>query len=482
MNKGRLGAALILIISLGSVALPSPSVYSLPAQMIPPISSGVYSHYFRQYLKSTPAGSTTVNHYLFQSLSWMSQICVGYVHFLILVSAVVGQTSIQHMYKTRPDFVCTVLSPYFIVVPFALHFSAMTGIKFFMAVQPERLLRVNQEKLWRCLQLTCLGITVTDLASRMIMNSGSLCHPGIAIRMSKTYLGINQPNEYFDEEKFVNLPTPLIFLLLACFNYLAAIMIKKFLPNKSSPAVPHIQIEPQEQDSNSSKPNLADAMPTKEQTTGFNTVIGDPETLVSVEEPTVKQPDSNSMTLAYNERKLNMIEVVPMHYDNTGTPLALESKFQPYKDDATQFSMIVEPTSSLQGSKTTTPQGQMSFRELASKIICEPIEPQIMLAESALSSPEPRSDVRTDNTRGEEPQSSKKVLRSLHFIGFVILVSITFLLVMLILLGLRIECGIHKLMHKFIVVILEWLPVIWINCIPDASDLMHRRLKAVFRV
>ena len=129
---------------------------------------------------------------------------------------------------------CSVLSPHLLVVPLALHYLVLAGLKLFITVLPQRFISLNHERLWRRLKAAGLVIVLSDIAGRLLLNHGSICYPKLAVVLSQTFLGIEINEKAFGNEDGVffenTLPTPLLCFLLSCFIYLIAsliILVKK---------------------------------------------------------------------------------------------------------------------------------------------------------------------------------------------------------------------------------------------------------------
>ena len=88
------GVAILSVLILFYLVLPSPSLVLIPIQVLFLTISVVYYYYFRQYLKTVPAGSTTINHYIFISLTWNVQMSLAFIHLLIF-SFYTFQSSLQ---------------------------------------------------------------------------------------------------------------------------------------------------------------------------------------------------------------------------------------------------------------------------------------------------------------------------------------------------------------------------------------------------
>ena len=108
MNRETIGAGLILLLGLGSVVAPPQSIYWLPLQVSSPILSIINYHYFRQFLQATAPGSTTVNHYVFLSLTLISQACIGYPCFLMIASSLCPGL-VESLIASNPVVACSIL-------------------------------------------------------------------------------------------------------------------------------------------------------------------------------------------------------------------------------------------------------------------------------------------------------------------------------------------------------------------------------------
>ena len=141
---------------------------------------------------------------------------------------------IERLIDSSPMVACSVLSPHLLVVPVALHYLFLAGLKLFITVLPQRFISLNHERLWRRLKAAGLIIALSDIAGRLLLNHGSICYPKLAVVLSQTFLGIEINEKAFGNEDGVffenTLPTPLLCFLLSCFISLIAsliILVKK---------------------------------------------------------------------------------------------------------------------------------------------------------------------------------------------------------------------------------------------------------------
>ena len=243
--KKWLGLALASLLILGYVVVPTPSPLSITIQVITLTLSGVYYHYFRKYLEATPAGSTTVNHYIFTSFTLFAQLNLGYSHLFILASYMF-QSQIQKILDSSENLLlCSLLSPQYLVTPLCLHLLFMTCIKLYITIHPQRFLGINFEKLWRYLQVIGAVITVAEFLFRLGTN-GNICNQKSAPFIGM-FLGfkINEDTFVGKNGKQDTIPLLSILIILACAIYLIASLIgswKKHTTPQHGNMVPNIQI------------------------------------------------------------------------------------------------------------------------------------------------------------------------------------------------------------------------------------------------
>ena len=134
MMKKFAGVAILSVLILFYLVLPSPSLVSIPIQVLFLTISVVYYYYFRQYLKTVPAGSTTITHYIFISLTWNVQMFLAFIHFLIF-SFYTFKSSLQDILHEKPLILCHLLNPVYLILPLILHLLFLAGIKLFILIQ-----------------------------------------------------------------------------------------------------------------------------------------------------------------------------------------------------------------------------------------------------------------------------------------------------------------------------------------------------------
>ena len=238
MNKERLGAACLFVLCLGYLVAPTPSFYSLPLQIGLSVVSGLHYHYFRQYLSNTPAGLVTVNHYIYASFSWASQIRTAYLNVLILVSTLFHET-VQTLVDSFPMAACGVLTPYLPVNIFSLHLSLMGAIKLYFTVMPQRFLGLDHEHLWKSLKIAGLCLIMVDVTARLWLNNVFLCIPKVANLWANTLLSLKVDVDLLSIDTFnYKFPTVLIINILACLFYLVSVIIilrKNFSQRRVAP-------------------------------------------------------------------------------------------------------------------------------------------------------------------------------------------------------------------------------------------------------
>lgn len=156
-KKKRVGIALLCLLCLSYIIVPSPSLLSTTIQVVPLSISGVYYHYFRKHLETIPAGSTTVNHYIFKSLTWIAQTFIVYI-VLISLASTLFQSSLDSFAENYPWTTCSVLSPVPLAILLGMHFLFMSAMKLFITILPHRFLEINHENLWRYIKGTILLI------------------------------------------------------------------------------------------------------------------------------------------------------------------------------------------------------------------------------------------------------------------------------------------------------------------------------------
>ena len=159
-NK-RIGIALLCLIGIANIIVPSPSLLSITIQVVPLSISGIYYHYFRKYLETVPYGSTTVNHYIFTSLTWNAQLVIGYI-FLLNLTSYMFNSSLQSLAESHPWTLCLVLSPAYITIPLGVHFVSLAAIKLYISILPYRFVGLNHENLWRNIKGELLLISARD--------------------------------------------------------------------------------------------------------------------------------------------------------------------------------------------------------------------------------------------------------------------------------------------------------------------------------
>ena len=243
MRKESIGTVFIVALLTASSLAPSHNIYLLPVQVISPTISAVYYHYFRRYLTNTPRGSVTVNNYIFWSLTWAAEICIVYVHTLLLISTLFYRT-VRDRVELSPASACVLLTPYWLSVPLALHMVGLAAIKLYIVVRPQRFLALDHEKLWTSLKVIGLGITVADTLARLYKNAGTTCHPKTAIIVAKTFLGLDLPMGMFGDEKKIGsiINTIPVLYVAASLIYLVATIIKlaKKYPMRHNQVAPHL--------------------------------------------------------------------------------------------------------------------------------------------------------------------------------------------------------------------------------------------------
>ena len=216
------GVAILNVLILFYLVLPSPSLVSIPVQVLFLTISVVYYYYFRQYLKTVPAGSTTINHYIFISLTWNVQMFLAFIHLLIF-SFYTFQSSLQDILDEKPLILCHLLNPVYLILPLCMHLLFLAGIKLFILCQSHRFLGLNHEKLWRFIKAAMVISVVIDVLCRLLQDNGIICNPKSAFFLSQ-FLGLNVTTESFPSKAFF-IPFPNIALVMSCIIYLTATLI-----------------------------------------------------------------------------------------------------------------------------------------------------------------------------------------------------------------------------------------------------------------
>ena len=92
-----------------------------------------------------------------------------------------------------------------------------------------------------------------------------------------------------------------------------------------------------------------------------------------------------------------------------------------------------------------------------------------------LSASEAQGKAEESNTQ----TTAKKILRVVSLAGFVSGISLTFIVIGFNISDTRNNVTLNRLLHKGILLILELIPVYWMQSLPEARNLMIRRLKAL---
>ena len=484
--KERIGAAVLLLLCLGFVLLPSVSLLSLLFQISLAVVSGVHYHYFRRYLNSAPSGTTTVNKYVFYSLTWAAQLTIGYLRLLILASSLLKASIIKELIVSHPSSACVFLSPQMLAVCLGLHFSVMTGIKLYISFLPQRFLGLNHERLWRGIQITGLLIILSDFLARLLLNGGTTCFPRVATSIANIFLGIDLPEKTFGEEKngfFENIiPTPLMLFAIACLNYLIASVFTFWSKRGQRRAIHHAipklhntaLIQDQEMRSIGQMPTSSQAVVSRQ----VNQAISNMSTLeASVQHhlkpyqsqlPSIEEPESESIFVISSNPSENLQQLhlhpgqAPIQQQNSnskgGVMLHVSSL---------QVVAANSPGRYRTSQQETNPDHSRSSRLTGNQQDNFPQDPF-----QNLQIPNPASTIST----------GKKILQVLSLGGFVSGVSITFCIALLFSIDIRSHWDFLRVISKSCLLILELMPVYWMKCVTEAKELMTRRIKELIQI
>lgn len=455
------------------------------------IVSGLAYYFFRQYLKTVPPGSTTVNHYIFYSLTWAAQLSVGYVHILILASTFV-QDSMLGIIESSPSLACTLLNPGLIGFPMAMHFTLMMAIKLYITVLPNRFMGMNHEKFWRCLQVTGLLVFVASIATKL--QTGTLCNPKAALIMTNTFISQNITIEDFGQDINSNsthlIPTPFLCFALACVLFLAASIIQavkkkqlfrkwrlvspKFtnktiaVPSTENLAIPTVQPSFLGQAPNNldSETTLQSRRQVHVHSLGMPSTVDNEIMLTPVEDVNSRTPVFNTPSVQSPSRDQKKVHVFPIlaktkKSSSSGTttnaiiipmntpPVQTNPPFQVYQSQSNFQSLAPGRNSQSQESRPTLQQG-------ANK--------QFTFNENTLFNPD----------KGQTKSSMKKVVQIMSFLsGFILTISH----VLFITGDLERHMPVIRVVVKLVTKVLELMPVYWMQRMPEARNLMYRRLK-----
>ena len=448
-ERGRL--FFLVFLCLGLAVVPTTlNFFSLTVQMVPPIISSVYYHYFRQYLRNVPPGSTTVNHYIFYSLSWTAQIIIIYFNLLTLAFSIF-QATIQGNLAF-----CIVLTPHFLWVPLALHFTFMTAIKLFITVKPQRFLEVNHERLWRCLQATIVVLTCADSMTKLYVNHESYCSSPIVTFMANAVGHMNLTKQTVGQEVSIvaerHFPSVLIFFVVACMNYCIASIILLSRQRKKSKIniAPHFELIPfqQHQATTSDVPNFQVGPSQGE-------LINNSGLREQVQESSLQLTTTGNSQTSSTVQEPSSIFIIQVQEQNVQSPVQQDEQ----SSRSNQSQTIAEPTAS-------------SSREVYG---VRSLGDQEFLPED-------------DGRRGNkvqipsEPQQSqtttKKLFKVVTLGGFISGVSMT-ILVTFFFLDKKIHLTLYRVVAKLLLAILVLMPVYWVHSIPEAKNLMSRKIKTL---
>ena len=431
MKKKWSGIAFICILSLSYIVVPSPSLLSIQIQAIPLTVSGVYYHFFRKYLKSVPAGSATINHYIYISFTWVVQVFLAFIH-LLLLSSFLFQSSFQSKIEEYPLLFCPLLSPMYLTLPLCMHFLYMAGIKLLILIYPKGLLGWNHEKIWRFLQAAVVLAVVVDVLNRLYLTNGIICNPKVAIYFT-IFLGLDVTMETFPPGiKSLFIPTSLITLVLACFTYLAASLIKAW-KIRSQPS--HVDIAPSIA-IGASVPTVSRNMSSNQETSFSHhiTNVGKEEVVRSnLVQALIHTPPEN----AQPGNRFQIIQVQSLHDASLSSLDQVEEEIQILGVEVVQSR---SPGGSAEPTQSSTQHPSLSL--------------QLSKSKSTLD----------------------KAIKVISFGGFFGGTSLLLIVLYLNTIDTREELVLSTITMKILILVFELMPVYWMRRIPEAREFMLRHL------
>ena len=448
MMKKFAGVAILSVLILFYLVLPSPSLVSILMQVIFLTISGIYYYYFRQYLKTVPAGSTTINHYIFISFTWSVQMYLAFIH-LCIVSFYTFQSSLQDILDEKPLFLCFMLNPVYLILPLILHLFFMAGIKLFILIQPHRFLGLNHEKLWRFLKAAMVISVVIDVLCRLLLNNGIICNPTSAFFFSQ-FLGLNVTKDSFPA-KALFIPFPKIALVLSCIIYLTATLISTWNTRSQQ----RRQIAPSIDTGGASAKLPNDAS------------VQQAWVVEAVDASIPLQGMGNVRSITNIEReevvRSNLVQALihaSAESDALGPPAGIQKDTRP--DNGLQ---IIHVQSFQDDSSSSQDQREDGIQSLGVEVL----QSSTQHIQSSASVP--------SLTLQPSKSSAQEVMKVISFGGFI---SGTSLLVIVIFLNIvnhqREMPKVSEIGVKIFLLVWELLPVYWIKRIPEARDFMQRHL------
>ena len=445
------GVAILSVLILFYLVLPSPSLVSILMQVIFLTISGIYYYYFRQYLKTVPAGSTTINHYIFISFTWSVQMYLAFIH-LCIVSFYTFQSSLQDILDEKPLFLCFMLNPVYLILPLCMHLLFLAGIKLFILIQPHRFLGLNHEKLWTFLKAAMVISVVIDVLCRLLQDNGIICNPKSAFFLSQ-FLGLNVTTESFPS-KALFIPFPNIALVISCIIYLAATLISTW--NTRSQQRRQIGII-----APSIEPGGASAKLSNDASVQQAWVVE----AVDVSIPLQGMGNVRSITNFEREEvvRSNLVQALihaSAESDALGPPAGIQKDTRP--DNGLQ---IIHVQSFQDDSSSSQDQREDGIQSLGVEVL----QSSTQHIQSSASVP--------SLTLQPSKSSAQEVMKVISFGGFI---SGTSLLVIVIFLDIvnhqREMPKVSEIGVKIFLLVWELLPVYWIKRIPEARDFMQRHL------
>ena len=444
------GVAILSVLILFYLVLPSPSLVSILMQVIFLTISGIYYYYFRQYLKTVPAGSTTINHYIFISFTWNVQMYLAFIH-LCIVSFYTFQSSLQDILGEKPLFLCIMINPVYLILPLCMHLLFLAGIKLFILIQPHRFLGLNHEKLWTFLKAAMVITVIIDVLCRVLQDNGIICNPKSAFFLSQ-FLGLNVTTESFPSKAFF-IPFPNIALVMSCIIYLTATLISTW--NTRSQQRRHIGII-----APSIEPGGASAKLPNDASVQQAWVVE----AVDVSIPLQGMGNVRSITNFEREEvvRSNLVQAL-IHASPESGALGPPAGIQ--EETRQNGLQTIHVQSCQDDSSSSQDQREDGIQSLGVEVL----QSSTQHIQSSASVPSLTLQPSKSRTQG--------VIKVISFGGFISGTSMLLLVIFLTITNYQREMPkVSAIGSKIFLLVWELLPVYWIKRIPEARDFMQRHL------